>query len=119
MTCSTSGSRRPPRSRLTGTTRSTCCSWTAGTASGACSPTRAGFGPHLTDRGIVCFDDYTAYKSVRRGADLACTELGLVRYGTVAAQLWAGRPGGAPAGVVRALRVERLVAAARRLSLRS
>ena len=77
-----------------------------------------GFGPHLTDRGIVCFDDYTAYKSVRRGADLACTELGLVRYGTVAAQLWAGRPGVAPAGVVRALRVERLVSAARRLSLR-
>ena len=77
-----------------------------------------GFGPHLTDRGIVCFDDYTAYKSVRRGADLACTELGLVRYGTVAAQLWAGRPEVAPAGVVRALRVERLVSAARRLSLR-
>ena len=77
-----------------------------------------GFGPHLTDRGIVCFDDYTAYKSVRRGADLACTELGLVRYGTVAAQLWAGRPEVAPAGVVRALRIERLVAAARRLSLR-
>ena len=77
-----------------------------------------GFGPHLTDRGIVCFDDYTAYKSVRRGADLACTELGLVRYGIVAAQLWAGRPEVAPAGVVRALRVERLVSAARRLSLR-
>ena len=77
-----------------------------------------GFGPHLTDRGIVCFDDYTAYKSVRRGADLACTELGLVRYGTVAAQLWAGRPEVDPAGVVRALRVERLVSSARRLSLR-
>jgi predicted O-methyltransferase YrrM len=77
-----------------------------------------GFGPHLTDSGIVCFDDYTHYQSVRRGVDLACTELGLVRYGTVAAQMWAGRPEVAPAGVARALRVERLVSAARGLTRR-
>jgi predicted O-methyltransferase YrrM len=65
------------------------------------------FGANLSDQGIVCCDDFVRYPDVRRAVLDGCDELGLVRYGIVAGQAWAGRNAEPPPALARAIRVHR------------
>lgn len=68
----------------------------------------ANWTPHLTEHGLVCFDDYGTYDDVHRAVDDGCREAGLTVYGTVLAQAWAGRAPIPPAALARGLRYGRL-----------
>jgi predicted O-methyltransferase YrrM len=66
------------------------------------------FGANLSAGGVVCCDDFVRYSDVRRAVLDGCEELGLVRYGIVAGQAWAGRGAEPPPALARAIRVHRL-----------
>ncbi len=70
--------------------------------------------PHLTDDGLVCFDDVGTYPEVRQAALETCQEFGLTVYGPVMAQMWAGKRQTAPAGLRAGIRWTRPSRGARR-----
>jgi predicted O-methyltransferase YrrM len=63
------------------------------------------FASLLTERGVVCFDDYGTYEDVRAAVRDSCAELGLHLYGVIKRKAWAGRTEAPPAPIARALRV--------------
>jgi predicted O-methyltransferase YrrM len=63
-----------------------------------------GWLPHLTDDGLVCFDDVGTYPEVRQATMEVCQEFGLTVYGPVMAQMWAGRRAVAPEGLQAAIK---------------
>ncbi len=65
--------------------------------------TRA-WAPHLSERGLICFDDFGNYPDVREGVIEGCREAALNFHGLVVAQAWAGRADVPPAALRRSMR---------------
>lgn len=66
-----------------------------------------GYGALLSERGVMCIDDVRAYEEVDRASREGLAELGLVHYGDIGSQAWAGRRSEPPASLRRALRLQR------------
>ena len=64
--------------------------------------------PHLSEQGLVCFDDFGTYEEVNRAVRDGCDEAGLTVYGSVLGQAWAGRGRRVPHSLARGLRYARL-----------